>query len=167
MRRAALATIAVAALVTGCGGKSKPQSIQPPIKTAPAGPDPGKQAVDAFVAAAGHGDAKALWALLSAPTRARLGPFSRFRSATAVELAEGAGSFARGTYKEIVSERVTDRFGVVAIAGFRTAEGAREYATYGTALRLEAGPRRGGAGGAGPRPDPRPPPPPAPPGVLS
>ena len=147
MLRAALATIAVAALVAGCGSKSKPQSIQPPIKTAPKGPDPGKQVIDAFVAAAGRGDAKALWALLSAPTQARLGPLSHFRSATAVALAESVGSFARSTYNEIVSERVTDRFGVVAIAGFRPAEGTREYAAYGTALRLEEGSWRVELGG--------------------
>src|SRR4051794_9204424 len=139
MRRAAVATLAVAALVAGCGGKSKPQSIQPPIKTAPAGPDPRQRGMKAFVAAARRGDAKALWALLSTPGQQRLGPFSRFRSATALELGEGVGSFARSTYKEVVSERVTDRFGVVAIAGFRTAEGTREYAAYAAALRLERG----------------------------
>jgi hypothetical protein len=147
MLRAALATIAVAALVAGCGGKSKPESIQPPITTAPTGPDPGKQVIDAFVAAAGRGDAKALWALLSTATQARLGPFSHFRGVTAIELAGGVGLFARGTYKEIVSERVADRFGVVAIAGLRTAEGTREYAAYGTALRLEEGSWRVELGG--------------------
>jgi hypothetical protein len=37
----------------------------------------------------------------------------------------------------VVSERVTDVFGVVAIAGVRRAEGRREYGAYGAALRLE------------------------------
>ena len=130
MRRLALLA-AVALVVGGCGGK----------KAAPAKPaaprDPGKQVLDAFVSAAGRGDAKAMWALLSRASQRRLGPLARFERTTAVELAEGVGSFARSRYEEVVSERVTDSFGVVAIAGVRHVEGTREYNAYATALRLE------------------------------
>jgi hypothetical protein len=139
MRRALVVLAAVALVVVGCGGKRKPGSIQPPIRTQPAGPDAGEKVMDAFVRAAGRGDAKALWQLLSRPSQRRLGSFAPFRKTTAIELSEGVGSFARAKHKAVVSERVTDSFGVVAIAGFRRAEGTREYAAYATALRLEHG----------------------------
>src|SRR5689334_23246495 len=109
MRRAALVLVA-AALLAGCGGK---QRAAPTTPTTPR--DPGKEVLDAFVAAAGRGDARALWALLSRPSQRRLGPFAKFRRTTATELSEGVGSFARSPYREIVSERVTDTFGAVAI----------------------------------------------------
>ena len=133
MRRLALVLVG-AALLAGCGGSKK---AAPTAPTAPR--DPGKAVVDAFVAAAGRADAKALWALLSPPSQQRLGPFGRFRRTSARELADGVGSFARGRYGEVVSERVTDTFGAVAIAGNSGA--------YATALRLDGGSWRVELGG--------------------
>jgi hypothetical protein len=136
VRRLAVAA-AVAVLAVGCGGATKEDG--PPAPTTVAGVDRGKIVIDAFVAAAGRRDARAMWRLLSGSSQRRLGSFQRFRRTTAIEFAEGVGSFARSAYKVVVSERVTDLFGAVAIAGVRTAEGMREYAAYGTALRLENG----------------------------
>src|SRR6478672_10468571 len=101
--RLLLVLVALVVAVAGCGGKSDPDSIQPPLRTTPTGPDRGKKVVDAFVAAAGRGDAKALWNLLSTPTQQRLGPYEHFRQTTAVELSEGVGSFSRAPYRELIS----------------------------------------------------------------
>jgi hypothetical protein len=136
---AALAIVALTALVAGCGGKSKPESIQPPITTAPEGEDRGKVVVDALVRAAGARDAEALWELLSTPSRQRLGPFERFRGTAAAKLSEDLGGLSRGPYRQMVSERVTDNFGIVALAN---ASG-----TYAAALRLEGGSWRVELGG--------------------
>src|SRR5438093_452187 len=129
MRRAALAAVALTALVAACGGKTKPQSIQPPIRTAPASEDRGKAVIDAFVRAAAARNAEALWELLSAPTRQRLGPLERFRRMTASKLSVDLASFSTGPYREVVSQRITDGFGVVSIVN-----ASRIYAL---ALRLE------------------------------
>src|SRR5919201_3524007 len=107
MRRAVALLAATALVAGGCGGAKK---------AAPPPRDRGKEVIDALVAAAARHDAKALWGLLSGPSRQRLGSFERFRRTAAVTLASRVGSFARAPYREIVSERVTNRFGVVAIA---------------------------------------------------
>src|SRR5438094_8288055 len=98
MRRPTVVVVAaaVAALAAGCGGKEEPQSIQPPIRTAPASEDRGKPVVDALVRAAGLGDAKAMWELLSAPTKQRLGPFDRFRAGAAKNLFDALAPFSHG-----------------------------------------------------------------------
>ena len=129
MRGLVLAAIAVAALVAGCGGKSKPQSIQPPIRTAPEGEDRGKPVIDALVRAAGIGDAKAMWKLLSAPSQERFGSFERFEGAGAKQLFDDLAPFSHGPYRIAVSQRVTDGFGVVSIVSVSR--------IYAVALRLE------------------------------
>jgi hypothetical protein len=132
------------ALLAGCGGGKGAQPTTtndyppaPPPPTTTTSGDPGKDAIDAFVAAAHAGKADAMWSMLSTATRRRWGPPARFRNGTAIELAEGVGSFGNGAYKVIVSERITPEFGVVAIDGSRLAEGRREREVYAAALRLE------------------------------
>ena len=93
-------------------------------------------ALDAFVSAAKAGRTDAMWSMLSAVSKRRLGPtLARFRSRGAARLAEDVGSFGR--YKVIVSERITPEFGVVAIDGPRIVEGRSVRDVYAAALRLE------------------------------
>ena len=99
-------------------------------------PDPGRDRVAAFVAAARAGRVDAMWRMLSAPSKRRLGPtLARFRGHTAPKLTEEIGSFGR--YRIVVSERITPEFGVVAIDGSRVVEGSRRRDVYAVALRLE------------------------------
>ncbi len=131
-----------AVVLAGCGGgksaqttTSPPPTVPPPATTTNPPGDPGRAAVEAFVAAARAGRPAALWNLLSTESRRRLGPLAAFRTHTAVELEEGVGSFRR--FDVIVSERITPEFGVVAIDGTRVAEGSRERSVYAVPLRLE------------------------------
>lgn len=131
-----LPLVLVAAVVAGCGGEQAAETRAPTPATATTAPaDPGLEVLGAFVAVARAGDARAMWALLSPETRRRWGPaLARFEEGAARELEEGVGSFRR--YEVVVSERVTEEFGVVAIDGRRVVEGERERAIYAVALRL-------------------------------
>jgi hypothetical protein len=138
-----LVPFAVAALLlAGCGGGKSAEPTTNELPPAPAPPttttsgDPGKDAIDAFVAAAQAGRVDAMWSMLSAASKERLGPtLARFRARSATRLAEDIGSFGR--YEVIVSERITPEFGVVAIDGSRVVEGKRVRDVYAAALRLE------------------------------
>jgi hypothetical protein len=137
-----LLSLVAVALLAGCGGKSATTTTNdfPPRPTLPTptttSPDPGKDAIDAFVAAARHGDVDALWGALSTRSKHRLGPtITRFRQRAAKRLSEEVGSF--GDYKVIVSERITPEFGVVAIDGSHVVNGKRLRDVYAAALRLE------------------------------
>lgn len=142
MKRVLLLALA-AVLLGGCGGKSAQPTTTNDFPPAPTtspttttSGDPGRDAVDAFVGAARAGRADAMWSMLSAASRRRLGPtLARFRAGGATRLAEDVGSF--GPYKVIVSERITPEFGVVAIDGTRVVEGKRVRDVYAAALRLE------------------------------
>jgi hypothetical protein len=108
--------LAVLALA-GCGGGKSTQpttveTVKLPTTTTPA--DPGKDTMDAFVAAARAGNTDALWGMLSTDTRKRLGPtLGEFKSGAGNEIADDVGGF--GPYKVVVSERLTPEFGIVAI----------------------------------------------------
>jgi hypothetical protein len=137
MRRVALLALA-ALLLAGCGGKTAaPTTTANPVPPPPTlAVDPGKEAMDAFVAAARNGKVDALWAALSSQSKQRLGPtITRFRQRAAKRLAEEVGSF--GKYKVIVSERITPEFGVVAIDGTHLVDGKRLRDVYAAALRLQ------------------------------
>jgi hypothetical protein len=70
----------------------------------------------AVVAAVREGKPQALWAVLSTPTRRRLGPtLSDFRRRGWPELEETFGYFGSHRYKLVVSERIVGPFGAVAI----------------------------------------------------
>jgi hypothetical protein len=134
IRRPAL-LLGAACLLAGCGDGGEPAATTaPPATVAPA--DPGRDAMESFVAAARRGSAVGMWRLLSAPSRDRLGPtLAAFRRSTAAELEEGVGSFDR--FRVVVSERITPEFGVVAIDGPLRSEGTRGRGVYAAALRLE------------------------------
>jgi hypothetical protein len=104
----------VALLLAGCGGSKSSQTTTVHLQPVPA--DPGKDAVDAFLAAAAAGKTDAMWGLLSTSSKQRLGPtLGEFRSGAGGELADSLGSL-RGV-KVVVSERITPMFGVVGIDG--------------------------------------------------
>jgi hypothetical protein len=135
-----LAPLALSALLlAGCGGgkSAEPTTNEfPQPATTTMSADPGKDAIQAFVAAAHAGRADAMWDLLSTASKRRLGPtIARFRTRGAKRLAKNLGSFGR--YNVIVSERITPEFGVVAVDGSQVVEGRRLREVYAAALRLE------------------------------
>jgi hypothetical protein len=143
--------LAVAALTAACSGERDETSATPPAPTTTAAteldqtttepeaePPPRPDApLERMVAAARAADARAMWELLSGPTRERLGPtFARFRRGAASELRKALGSFARRRSALILAERINEEFAVAAYGG-RLADD--RYATFATALRLEEG----------------------------
>jgi hypothetical protein len=128
MRRALPIALLVLVLA-GCGGGKSAQTTT--LDTQPA-PDPGKDAVEELLAAAGGGRTDALWAMLSTASKRRLGPtLGEFKSGAGGELVDTVGSFRSA--KVIVSERVTPEFGVVAVDGRQNGKRA----VYALPLRLE------------------------------
>jgi hypothetical protein len=130
--------VAATLLAAGCGGgkSSATTSSPPPTTTAPAA-DPGREAIEAFVAAARRGNTAAMWRMLSTTSRERLGPtLADFRGQGSGELRKRFGSFR--DFKPIVSERVTSELGVVAIDDGRRVD-AVALRLEGTAWKLELG----------------------------
>lgn len=142
--------LASAALAVGCSGEPDETPANPPAPTtaatesagtttapepvtAPRPDGPLKQ----MVAAARADDARAMWGLLSGPTRERLGPsFARFRRGAAPELQKALGTFARGRSALFLAERISEEFAVAAYGG-RLAD--ERHAAFAAALRLEDG----------------------------
>jgi prepilin-type processing-associated H-X9-DG protein len=139
--RRALLIAGLTLVAAGCGGGGKGAATTAPATTAPAttappvtttSGDPGRDAIEAFAAAARSRNAAALWHLLSTSSRQRLGPtLDDFRRGGAPGLERTVGAFHDFTV--LVSERITPEFGVVAIDG---REGAKR-AVYAVPLRLE------------------------------
>jgi hypothetical protein len=153
----------LALLAVGCGGSGERASAvgdaatpaRPPAAST-ADPRPGRVLLR-FVRAAGRGDARTMWTLLSAPTQASLGPtYASFRRGAAFEFREGFGSVAP-TARVILSRTLNGRWAVAAVSGPRVVEGEREHFAYGAALVRERGGLRLELGGlvfAGHRPEP-------------
>jgi hypothetical protein len=119
--RAGLILVALLALA-GCGGDKQ-------AATMPAA-DPGREVMEAFVAAAADGDAEGAWELLSEPAQRRAGPtLEDFERDEFPELKRKLAPFAEGPLPVEVSEKIDDVFGLVALS-----RGADAYATP---LRLE------------------------------
>lgn len=125
--------LTVAALAAGCGSGGGKGAGSPETGTvSAASQDPGLDAVKGMIRAARSRDRAALWSLLSTPARRRLGPtLPAFRRRGAPGLERSLGYFVAHPFREVVSERITGRFGVVAIAS-----GSR---TYAAPLRHENG----------------------------
>ncbi|HZQ66025.1 MAG TPA: hypothetical protein VFA66_12435 [Gaiellaceae bacterium] len=123
--------------VAGCGGTSAQPATTARASTTTAAPaDPGRDAIEAFAAAARRGRAASLWRMLSTSSRERLGPTLRaFRRDSLTELRRGVGSLER--FRVIVSERITPELGVVAIDGWRRDGRSSRRAVYAAVLRLE------------------------------
>ncbi len=136
MRRAAL--LALALVVAGCGGGGTSTATTTTtavttvaLPTTTTSSDPGKDTVNALVAAARSGNTDAMWGMLSTSSKKRLGPtLGEFKSGAGGELADSLAGFR--DYRVIVSERITPEFGLVAIDGRR--DGKRS--VYAVPLRL-------------------------------
>jgi hypothetical protein len=132
MRR--LVPVVLVVALAGCGGGKSAETTAPTTTraTTTASADPGKDAVDAFLAAAAAGRTEAIWGMLPTASKERLGPtLGEFKSGAGGELGDTIGSFRN--VKVIVSERITDEFGVVAIDGRQNGKRA----VYAVPLRLE------------------------------
>ena len=126
-----LPIVVLVLLLAGCGGdKAAQTTTAPPVTTA--APDPGKDAIDALLAAAAAGKTEAVWGMLSSASKERLGPtLGEFESGAGGELVDSLASFRNP--KVIVSERITPEFGIVAVDGRQ--DGRK--AVYAVPLRLE------------------------------
>jgi hypothetical protein len=123
---------------TASSGTTSEEGFAVPVDGGTADPEPGRILLS-FVRAAARGDAKAMWDLLSEPTRASIGPtFADFRTGAAVNLEMGLGTLAPNA-EVILSRRLEEDWAVAAIAGDRTVEGEREHYAYGAALLPEDG----------------------------
>jgi hypothetical protein len=128
--RRALLLLAVVLALAGCGGGKSAETTSAPATTTSA--DPGRDAIEAFAAAARAGNTGSMWRLLSASSRQRLGPTQgAFGMKAGPGLATGLGTLR--AFHVVVSERVTPEFGVVAIEGTR----AGKRTIYAVPLRLE------------------------------
>jgi hypothetical protein len=152
--RALLPIIAALALVVaGCSG-GKESATAPgattgsasqdvPATTAASQLEPAPETAEVlarFVDAAGAGDVKAMWQLLSSTSKARLGPNRRdFRLEKASGFQRGLGSFSGTDYQVVLATETDSGWGVAAIAGERTRGGEEEFAAFGVALRREDG----------------------------
>jgi hypothetical protein len=121
--RAALVVISASLLLAACGSDE-----EQPAPTAAA--DPGREVMEAFVAAAADDDAETAWELLSAQSQERVGPtFEEFERDEFPELERRLAPFAGGSLPVEVSEKIDEEFGVVALS--------RGEDAYATPLRLE------------------------------
>jgi hypothetical protein len=110
----------------------------PPLDGGTADPEPGRILLS-FVRAAGKGNARAMWNLLSDPTQASIGPtFADFRGGASANFQTGLGTIAANA-KVILSRRLDNDWAVAAVAGDRTVDGKREHYAYGAALLPEEG----------------------------
>ena len=127
-RAVALLAVLLALVLAGCGRGDTASNTATPSETQ--APDPGRDVMSAFVAAAAARDAGAMWELLSEPSRRRYGPtLEEFETGEARALRRTLAPYAAGALPVEVSERIDDRFGVVALS-----RGKRAYASP---LRLE------------------------------
>jgi hypothetical protein len=85
-------------------------------EAAPAAPDPGKRLAAALLTAAQNHNAKAIWSLLSKPSRRRLGPtLTQFKKAGAPQIERALIPFETRSVKLFLDRTLTDRFGIVAM----------------------------------------------------
>jgi hypothetical protein len=149
-----LPVVVLATLVAACssGDEPEPSSAPPPTTATETGssgattppesvvaPPPGPT-LEEFVAAARAGDTDAMWALLSAPSRERLGPtVARFRRGQARRLRTTLGSFIEGRSAVFLNEQVSADFAVAAFGGLQTIRGKERRGAFAAALRYEDG----------------------------
>lgn len=106
--------------MAACGGEGGPRGERPspPLAAGDAGP----LLVAALAAAARHGEAETLWALLSASSKRRAGPtLEEFSRRRAPALARTLAPFAGPGTRVVVSEQVARDLGLVALARGRRA----------------------------------------------
>jgi hypothetical protein len=122
LRPGVVVAVVLAASVAGCGGGTK-QSTSP---------DAGRDVMKSFVDAVVAGDADAVWTLLSKPSQRRGGPtVQQFATRTLPGLRRTLRPFASGALPVVVSERLDETFGIVALS--------RAGQAYAAPLRREGG----------------------------
>ena len=98
------------------------------------------QVLTRFVRAARAGNTRAIWQLLSVPSRRRLGPtFEGFEARSGPRLAREVGVFVPGSSRVFLDEPITSLFAVAAYGGRTTIGEGRPFGSYAAALRLEDG----------------------------
>jgi hypothetical protein len=101
--------VGVVLVLAGCGGSAKPK---PPA----APPDPGRAVAAELVRASATGNTRAIWDVLSNGSQKRSGSFAAFDAKVAPSIVRAFRPFADGSYRVLVSELLTERLGVVALA---------------------------------------------------
>ena len=136
MRRAPLLVLAAvtAALAVALGGAGTALAASRADGT-PAG------IITRFVQAAGQGDSAALWALLSRPTRQRLGPdLATFRAKAAPGITAVVGALAHSTgLKVSLVQKLSPAWAIAVMTGALGSGGQRQAGAYAVALRGEGG----------------------------
>ncbi len=136
MARRVVLLAALCLLAAGCAGADREQesastTSAPRPSTDASPPEPG-ETLDAFVTAAAANDTKAMWLLLTARSRARLGPsLSAFRRGAGAKLVARIAPLAAPAVSRVLSERITLDVAVAAVAA--------PDAAFAAALRLENG----------------------------
>jgi hypothetical protein len=112
-----VALLALGLGAAGCGGGKKTAAPTTATTGAHRSLDPGYDAVIGTIRAVRSRDRRALWGLLSKPTQRSLGPtLAAFRRRNAPRLEQDFRHFLFHPFREVVSERITGRFGLIAIA---------------------------------------------------
>lgn len=140
MRRAPVLTLAAVAVVTAAlavalAGSGSAVAAAARADGTPAG------VITRFVQAAGKGDAAALWALLSRPTRKRLGPdLATFRTKAAPGISAVVGELAHSRgLKVALVQKLSTTWAIAAMTGTLGAGGQQQAGAYAVALRGEGG----------------------------
>jgi hypothetical protein len=116
--------VACAAVAPACGETKR--TVPPP----PPRPETPVDVLAAYIRAGAAGDTARMWALLSRPSRRRLGgTLPGFRDAYAAELEEEVGPLGTSRFRALLSEPIAGPWAVAEVAGPRGA--------YAAALRLE------------------------------
>ena len=113
MRRLASLLVLLPILAGACGGGGDAKTPPP---TTQAAADPGNAAVAALIRSAAHDDRKALWNLLSKPSRKRLGPtYADFARGSATVIEQALKPFENEDLTPFISQSVSEQFGLVAV----------------------------------------------------
>jgi hypothetical protein len=153
VRLVLLAAVLLVTLAAACSSGDETEPASAPSATAPTETDtagatappesvvpPPGPTLEEFVAAARAGDANAMWALLSTPSRERLGPApEQFRRGLGRRLRTNLGSFVEGRSAVFLNEQVSADFAVAAFGGQRAVGGKVRRGAFAAALRYEDG----------------------------
>lgn len=138
MRRAAALAVAFALAGAGCdGGGGATGGAEPTVTVAPSSPRPAGpgETLRRFVDAARARDSARMWSLLSRPSRKRLGSAATaFERRFAPRVERAVAPFRTSAYEVIVNVRITQRFGIGAVAAKK---GEKRFGAFAAALRLE------------------------------
>lgn len=152
LRGAIASVLVLLALAAGCGddgGSTETTTTSTGTATEviePVGPvyarSPGaRDALEAFIQAAGRRDCPAMFDLLTTASQRRWGPTEQdFCRATGRSLVNAVGEFVRlGKYEPVMDAMVSDMWSTAAIAGYIQRGDDRRYGGYALPARIEDG----------------------------